>query len=528
MTAPRPGPDLRLLAARQPPRRRRRRTYLLRRVLVGVVALAVLGGIGMGAWLGVGALLGDDEPSPLTLEGERVIATLAAIDPIGWPRWADPVAPGTPLAAEVDGLLTFRGNASRSFHGTGPVPAEAPAERWSYPASGALCSSSTDLGSTRDWCGLGWTGQPAVVERDDRTWVVFGAYDGAVHFVDGDTGESILPPFPTGDLVKGSVAVDPDGFPIVYVGSRDDHLRAIAIDGDAPRELWRLSARDLSPGVWNDDWDPSPLVIDDVLLTASESGQVLAVRLNRAIGDDGLVRVRPTLLWNAPAWDAELLTAVGDAVSSVETSVTVSGDVLYHASSAGLVQGWDLGHLALGVEPTRVFRYWAGDDIDASVVADDEGMLYVGVEFERLNERSRQVGQVLKLDPSRGDDPLVWSVPVAAYEGDGVWGTPAVHRDIVIAPTDSGRVLGIDRATGEVRWELSLFGPLWSSPAVVDDVLLQGDCGGTLHAFDLSDTAVAPPTLWSTVVGGCIEATPAVWEGRIYVGTRAGQVHALG
>jgi outer membrane protein assembly factor BamB len=28
-------------------------------------------------------------------------------------------------------------------------------------------------------------------------------------------------------------------------------------------------------------------------------------------------------------------------------------------------------------------------------------------------------------------------------------------------------------------------------------------------------------------LGGCIEATPAVWNGRIYVGTRAGRFFAL-
>jgi hypothetical protein len=29
-------------------------------------------------------------------------------------------------------------------------------------------------------------------------------------------------------------------------------------------------------------------------------------------------------------------------------------------------------------------------------------------------------------------------------------------------------------------------------------------------------------------LGGCVEATPAVWRGRIYVGTRAGALYALG
>ncbi len=46
----------------------------------------------------------------------------------------------------------------------------------------------------------------------------------------------------------------------------------------------------------------------------------------------------------------------------------------------------------------------------------------------------------------------------------------------------------------------------------VDDVLLQGDCNGVLHAYDVSDTTVAPPEIWQIEIGGCIESTPAVWR----------------
>ena len=71
-------------------------------------------------------------------------------------------------------------------------------------------------------------------------------------------------------------------------------------------------------------------------------------------------------------------------------------------------------------------------------------------------------------------------------------------------------------------------GPTWSSPVVVDDVLIQGDCLGDLHAYDVSDERRRPPELWRVALGGCIEATPAVWKGRIYVGTRAGAMYAIG
>ena len=89
--------------------------------------------------------------------------------------------------------------------------------------------------------------------------------------------------------------------------------------------------------------------------------------------------------------------------------------------------------------------------------------------------------------------------------------------------------MGIDRTTGEIRWEFLLQGPLWSSPVVVDNVLLQADCAGYLNAFDVTDTSIRPPELWRIQVGtGCLEATPAVWGGKIIIGNRDGKVLMIG
>ena len=155
-------------------------------------------------------------------------------------------------------------------------------------------------------------------------------------------------------------------------------------------------------------------------------------------------------------------------------------------------------------------------------------MLYVGSEYEKGNARGTELGQIMKLDPSKPDDPLVWSVQANRGLDTGVWATPAIHEDILIVPTDDGRVLGLDRTDGAERWQLELPGPLWQSPVVVDDVLIQGDCEGTMHAFDVADTSAVPAELWSVELGGCIESTPAVWDGRIFVGTRSGTFFALG
>ncbi|MFD0971984.1 PQQ-binding-like beta-propeller repeat protein [Plantactinospora endophytica] len=447
--------------------------------------------------------------------------------PAAFTGWSDPALVGKPYGSKVQGLLTFRGNPTRTYYGTGPMPRKTPARKWQFPRSGGLCGKSTDEKGTRVWCGTGWTGQPAVFERDGRTWVVFGAYDHKIHFLDAESGERILPDFPTGDIIKGSVTIDPDGFPLVYSGSRDNFYRVIAIDRGRPTELWKLSARAVSPTLWNDDFDGAGLILDDYLFLGGENSQFHIVKLNRKYAADGKVTVKPKLVFNAPGWDAQLLRDVDDRMVSIENSVAVVGNVVYFANSGGLVQGWDISGLKQGRKPKRVFRFWTGDDTDASIAVDETGALYVGSEYERGTARSKQVGQMMKLDPKRRDNPSVWHVDDHARKPAGIWGSPALHKDIAIFDTQGGEVLGVDRADGTVRWRFELPGPTWQSPVVVDDVLVIGDCNGVLHAYDVADTTAAPKPLWKIKLGGCIESTPAVWKGRIYVGTRAGGFHAV-
>jgi len=446
--------------------------------------------------------------------------------------WVDPASSGMPWSAldSVEGLLTFRGNPTRTFHGRGPVP-EQPMVQWSATIG---CSTSFVGGEPKEWCGTGWTGQPLVFRRPgspddaDEWWVAVGGYNRAVNFFDPVDGRTVYPPFFTGDIIKGTATIDPDGFPLLYTGSRDDSLHVVALDRAEPTELWALAADVGGRTLWNNDWDGASMVIDDLLIVGGENSRFYVVKLNRGYDSDGLVTIDPQLLSSVEGWDDQLLNDLGDVQVSIENSVAVSGSVVYFANSGGLVQGWDLAPVADGGVPERVFRFWAGDDIDASVVVDGDGQLYVAAEYERGTARSRELGQVFRLDPSNPDDPVVWSVEANDGLDSGVWATPALYRDLVLVATDDGRVLGLDRADGSTRWTLTLPGPLWSSPVVVDDTLIQGDCAGDLHAFNLTDTTVAPDPVWTLPLVGCIESTPAVWDGRIFVGTRLGTFFGIG
>lgn len=523
------------------PRRRRRRRRSIDRVRYGLVLGAVLiAGTALFAlpvaedirsstfeFLSIA-----DDPAP---ETERVddpttvlgTSSSAAVD-IDFDEsvFVDPRMVAMAPPSDIEGLLTFRGSPTRTYYGRGPVPAD-PVAKWRYPQEGGLCRRSTVGSETKAWCGTGWTGQPALFRLDGRLWAVFGALDGAVHFLDAETGETLVEKFQTNDIIKGSVTIDPQ-FPIVYVGSRDNQFRMIAFDDGAARELWSMDAESTGPRLWNNDWDGAGLVVDDYLFVGGENSRLHIVKLNRAWGDDGLATANPEIVFTAPGWDDELLAAVGDNVS-IENSVALSGDTLYFANSGGLVQGWDLAPLRDGQDPTRSFRFWVGDDVDASIVVDERGMLYVAAEYERGNERSKELGQLIKLDPSQGDDnALVWSVQEQQGLNTGIWGTPALYRGAVIFGSQGGNLRAVDQLTGEDLWQLKLGFHLWQSPVVVDDVLLMGDCFGTLHAFDVTNVRSQPDELWTLELDeACIESTPAVWDGMIVVGTRSGGVYGI-
>ena len=430
------------------------------------------------------------------------------------------------------GLTTFRGNATRSYYGKGPVPFD-PVVRWQHPARTKLCSESIVGLDIAEWCGTGWTGQPNVIELPGGVVEVReGAYDGKYHFVDGETGEPMRPQLVTRDLAKGSATTDPDGFPLYYAGSRDGHLRIVALDRPEPETLWSIDGGTSVPRpLRNDDWDGAPLIVRDHLLAGGENGWLYVIRLHRGYDDADLVTVGPEVVAKIPGFDEELLGGARRprGLDRELRRLPQGRRVLRELGRARA----GVGHPRLldgGTEVERVLRFWVGDDVDASIVLDAQGFLYVAAEYQRFNERSREVGQLMKLDPRAPDDPVVWSIDAReiGFEGaGGSWSTPALYGDVVFFSTAAGRVLEVDRGSGAVLHELQVGAPSIASPVVVDGVLILGDCLGDLYAWDVSDPSVAPPLLWKMRFEGCIESTPAVWKGWLYLGTREGYLYGI-
>jgi PQQ-like domain len=443
-------------------------------------------------------------------------------------------APG-PVDPRHPGLTTFRGNLTRSYYGEGPIPRH-PVIEWRYPASGSLCRRSADIAGTRVWCGTGWTGQPNVIPiRKGGVEVREGAYDGNYHFLDGRTGTPVRPDLVTGDLAKGSATSDPNGYPLYYAGSRDGLFRIVALDRPAPTVLWTLNADTSVPNpTWNDDWDGAALIVGDYLLEAGENSWFYVVRLHRGYDSHGKVTVDPKIVMRVPGFDQRLIDAIGDTDVSIEGSVAFAHGVAYFANSGGLVEGWDISKILRGgTKYERVFRFWNGDDTDATIAIDRQGFLYVGRKMEdnvsrpESFPRDHRLGSLMKLDPSKPKHPVVWSVQLGGFEPDqGILGTPAIDRGIVYATYTDGGVAAVDARTGKLLWDRPLPGPTWSSPVPVGGRMLVGD-GSGLYCFDILKPRKRPPLMWRLSLGGAVESTPAVWHGWIYVGSRGGAIYGI-
>ena len=116
--------------------------------------------------------------------------------------------------------------------------------------------------------------------------------------------------------------------------------------------------------------------------------------------------------------------------------------------------------LAGGTKYHRVFRFWTGDDTDASVVIDERGDLYVASEYQRFNERSKVLGQLMKLDPSQAERPHRVEHP---RDRDRVRGRAAGagRRPRCTATTSTSRPQPggswrSSRRSGKIVWELQI------------------------------------------------------------------------
>ena len=447
----------------------------------------------------------------------------------------------------LPGIATFRGNNYRSSatYGTATVTSKKLTKVWSH-----------GIGRLDEWGGCAWTGQPLVVQWDEETRsimnlykskkskedlveVIYATLDGKVHFYDLEDGKETRAPIDIGMNFKGAGAIDPRGYPLLYVGAglytHDKSPRMYVISLITGEILYQYGHKEtFSDRAWN-AFDSSPLVDaeTDTLIWPGENGILYTIKLNTEYHKEaGTISVNP---------DTPVKTRYSSDYSKsgryigYESSVSVVDHYLYVSENGGLFQCVDLNTMEL------VWTQDTKDDSNSSPVfewgEDGNGYIYTAPSLHWTAEDNAGSVSIYKLNAQTGE--IVWEisrdcVTVKDVSG-GVQSTPLLGKegsnieDLIIyivarVPTAyDGTMIAIDRESGEVVWEISTRNYAWSSPVAfyTDDGtayiafvnasgkirLVDGATGEILYALGLDQTT---------------EASPVVFNNMMVIGTREG------
>lgn len=453
----------------------------------------------------------------------------------------------------LPGIATFRGNNFRNSaaYGTAHVVEKTLSKAW-----------GRDIGALNGWPGSGWTGQPLMVQwdhetkaimnmysekkaKEDLVEVIYATLDGNIYFYDLDDGTYTRDPLYVGMNFKGAGALDPRGYPIMYVGSGD------YMSGKVPR-IYIISLIDgsiLYEKSGNDgyskrpDWtafDSSPLVDaeTDTLIWPGENGILYTMKLNTQYDKAaGTLMIQPTELVKTRYYTDRSNGAT--YWIGYEPSCVIVDRYLYISENGGMFFCVDLDTMQLiWAQDTR-------DDSNSTPVFEwngtDGGYIYTAPSLHWTAKDGMGYICIYKLDAKTGE--IVWEQKFNCGTVDGVsggvqsspvLGKPGTELEGLIIYTVArtpnmwdGKLVAIDTETGEIAWEKAMDNYAWSSPVAVYDkdgkaYIIACDSVGNMMMLDSKGTLLSKINL-----GSNIEASPAVFNDTLVVGTRGCQIYGI-
>ena len=460
------------------------------------------------------------------------------------------------------GITTYRGNNYRDsgFFGSISIKERKLEEIWSYEIGGM-----TGAGSI--WPGVGWTGQPCIVRWDKEMLdvmnvhekfksmnelieVIYATLDGNIYFLDLHTGEPTRNCIYIGVPVKGTLSVDPRGYPLLYVGQGleaaktdegEDRYRPFGyrifslIDNKLLHEIKGYDTFAPRPG-WG-AFDSSGIldIKNDTYYQCGENGIIYIVKLN-TVFDKGA----KTIFINPETIKYKYVSKSAYSYG-IESSPSIYEKYMYFTDNSGMLICLDLESLKI------LWAYNTGDDTDASVVLDvtEEGVfLYTANEVDIRGRDDNS--NIRKFNALTGE--LLWQVDVPVFYVDvingGALASPVIGKgpienlvifNICKTLEDSiwaGRLIAIDKLTGQIVWIYK--SPYsWSSPVAVytEDnkaYIVYCEHNGKISLLDaLTGKQIDLVTLSLGRQYITIEATPAIYDDILVVGTYAEKIYGV-
>lgn len=450
-------------------------------------------------------------------------------------------------------LGTFLGNEKRNFYGN-----KAPSNLkviWKF----FLGNGVTRVGTkSYTWAGAGWTGQPLVFTEDSIPYIIQGAYDHHLRRINALTGKEIWK-YKFDDVIKstGSIWINhkATNYKEKYVlmqGSRQGcnksfnelvipSYRAVSLLTGC--ELWKLNSA--KTDCYSRDVDGSSLVINDTAYIGLENGIFTIFNPDKSAAKQKDNMLQPYIYGEHTLYNAkDKIKHGGDLVT--ESSPVKLGNRIYITSGSGHIYGYNM------VTKQIDWDFFTGSDINGSPNVTNDSCLIVALEKQYIEG----CGGALKLDPSKPPSKaVVWFYPTENkkfaewlggiigstsindfYNQNGTYPAMAAFMGIdgflyVVEHTalkNQTLVTGFDNITKYQTPKL-LFkyyvGPSISTPIFAENKLIT--CGYTgIHIFQFNEKGIF--NLIAKTSTNSIEATPTVYNNRIYIASRDGFLYCYG
>ena len=452
-----------------------------------------------------------------------------------------------------DGIFTFRGNNFRdtATYGYTDMKNKSMEQLWTV-TTGALSYGDAV------WTGSGWTGQPLIrrwsketrqhmnmfdwaKDKEDLVEVIYACMDGYIYFLDLETGEATRDRVNLGFTFKGAGALDPRGYPVMYLGagydSANGYSRAYIInllDCSVMKEFGSVDPFALRGTL--SYFDSSALVDaeTDTLIYPGENGVLYFIHLGTNY-DEASGRLSmsfdKTIKWRYNS----NRTTHDKFWPGMETSAAIYEQYLYIT---------DNGANLLCVDLDTLSPVWVQDILDDSnstpVLSIEDGHLYLYVSTSfHLGWRSNTTAPIpiWKIDAETGE--IIWQTEYECASQKGVSG--GVQSTIALGKNDlndriivtvsmthggwGGDIVALSKADGSKLWE-NQTAYTWSSPVCIYDEdghgkVIYGASNGALYGLDGKTGEIDCSLIIST---GNIEASPAVYKDTLIIGTRAGRI----
>lgn len=459
--------------------------------------------------------------------------------------------------SSLPGVITFRGNNFRdsAAYGTANITQKKFGGSWTA-STGSLTAPNGTF-----WSGNGWTGQPLIAEWPKETrqimnmydWakeaetlveVVYPSMDGYIYFYELETGKATRDALNLGYTFKGTGTLDPRGYPLLCVGSGYDSYKGTShvflvslIDFSV---LYEFGANDgFAHRAWS-MYDSAPLIDADTdkLIYCGENGVVYIITLGTEYDEEaGTISVNPT---RAAKWRymSNRFASTGQFWLGFEASPVIWQSHMIVPDNGGNLICLDLNTLTVD---------WVQDTLDDTnctpvlEIEDGHPYIYASTSYH-LGWRSWMTADVpvWKIDAETGE--IVWQVSYSCYSVEelsgGTQGSIAVGKhnvsDLVYVPiartpsASGGKLVALDKETGEEVWVMETQVYSWSTPTLVydqngDGYILYCTTGHYLYLLDARTGEI----LDSRNLGGLFEASPAVYGNWLVVGHRSGSIYGI-